>query len=217
MGFGAKGAVLRNQITDNVWSSCASLLNNAFDVTGILIFQSDDVRVAHNAVATSRIGVFAGGQNAKIESNTISNSLVLSAIDLPATKIKPVTMRLPIAVKRPCLSRAATTVFRTTASRNAHRDPEVLSRRRKHASWQFILRHFDFLSGPRAGAVPPHLAAPFIALDLPVSGPHTVGGPGREGERLPREDASTDAKSQKPVRASRMHLEKHVISSGILD
>jgi len=47
-----------------------------------LVFQSDDVRVEHNSVATNQVGVFANGQNAKIESNNISNSLVFVGIDL---------------------------------------------------------------------------------------------------------------------------------------
>jgi hypothetical protein len=82
IGFGAKGGVLRNTVTDNVWAPCVSLTNCTFDATGILVFQSNDVRVAHNSVATNQVGIFANGQNAKIESNNISNSLVLVGIDL---------------------------------------------------------------------------------------------------------------------------------------
>jgi nitrous oxidase accessory protein NosD len=82
VGFGAKGGVLRNTVTDNVWALCVSLTSCAFNATGILVFQSDDVRVEHNSVATNQVGVFANGQNAKIESNNISNSLVLVGIDL---------------------------------------------------------------------------------------------------------------------------------------
>ena len=82
IGFGAKGGVLRNTVTDNVWAPCVSLTSCAFNATGILVFQSDDVRVEHNSVATNQVGIFANGQNAKIESNSISNSLVLVGIDL---------------------------------------------------------------------------------------------------------------------------------------
>ncbi len=82
IGFGAKGGVLRNSVADNVWSPCVSLDNCAFNATGILIFQSDDVRVDHNSVATGQVGVYAGGQHTEIESNIISNSLVLVGIDL---------------------------------------------------------------------------------------------------------------------------------------
>jgi nitrous oxidase accessory protein NosD len=81
IGFGAKGSVLRNTVTDNVWSPCVSLENCAFNATGILIFQSDDVRVEHNTVATNQLGIYAGGQGDEIESNNISNSLVLVGID----------------------------------------------------------------------------------------------------------------------------------------
>jgi len=82
IGFGGKGSVLRNTVTDNVWSPCVSLKNCAFNATGILIFQSDAVRVEHNSVATNQVGVFAGGQHATIDSNNVSNSLVLVGIDL---------------------------------------------------------------------------------------------------------------------------------------
>ena len=86
VGFGAKGGVQRNTVTDLVWSPCVSLANCAFNATGILVFQSDDVRVEHNSVATNQVGIFAGGKNAKIEFNKISNSLVLVGIDLAGDK-----------------------------------------------------------------------------------------------------------------------------------
>jgi nitrous oxidase accessory protein NosD len=82
IGFGAKGGVLRNTVTDNIWAPCVTLSNCTFNATGILVFQSDDVRVEHNFVASNQVGIFAGGQNTKIESNNISNSLVLVGIDL---------------------------------------------------------------------------------------------------------------------------------------
>jgi nitrous oxidase accessory protein NosD len=82
IGFGAKGDVMRNTVTDNVWSPCVSLENCAFNATGILIFQSDDVHVEHNSVATNQLGIYAGGQRDEIESNSISNSLILIGIDL---------------------------------------------------------------------------------------------------------------------------------------
>jgi nitrous oxidase accessory protein NosD len=82
IGFGATGSILRNTVTDNVWSPCVSLTNCTFDATGILIFQSDDVRVEHNSVATNQVGIFAGGQRGQIASNNVSNSLVLVGIDL---------------------------------------------------------------------------------------------------------------------------------------
>jgi hypothetical protein len=82
IGFGAKGGVLRNTVTDNVWAPCVSLTNCAFNATGILVFQSDDVLVEHNSVATNQVGIFANGQNDTIESNNISNSLVLVGVDL---------------------------------------------------------------------------------------------------------------------------------------
>ena len=82
IGFGGKGSVLHNTVTDNVWSPCVSFQNCAFNATGILIFQSDGVRVENNSVATNQVGVYAGGQHATVASNNISNSVVLDGIDL---------------------------------------------------------------------------------------------------------------------------------------
>ena len=82
IGFGAKGGVLRNSVADNVWSPCVSLQNCTFSATGILIYQSDDVRIEHNSLATNQIGVYGGGQHAEIQSNSISNSVTLVGIDL---------------------------------------------------------------------------------------------------------------------------------------
>jgi nitrous oxidase accessory protein NosD len=82
IGFGAKGSVMQNTVSDNVWSPCVSLQDCAFNATGILIFQSDDVRVERNSVMTNQIGIYASGQHADIESNIISNSEVLVGIDL---------------------------------------------------------------------------------------------------------------------------------------
>jgi nitrous oxidase accessory protein NosD len=82
IGFGAKGGIVQNTVTDNVWSPCVSLTNCAFNATGILVFESDNVQVEHNFVATNQVGIFAGGQNATIDSNNLSNSLVLVGIDL---------------------------------------------------------------------------------------------------------------------------------------
>jgi parallel beta-helix repeat protein len=82
IGFGARGSVLRNVVSDNVWSPCVSLENCAFNATGILIFQSDDVRVERNSVSANQIGIYVGGRQDDVESNEISNSLVLVGIDL---------------------------------------------------------------------------------------------------------------------------------------
>jgi len=66
---------------------CVSLTNCAFNATGILVFQSDDVLVEHNSVATNQVGIFANGQNAKIQANNVSNSLVLVVLIWQVTTI----------------------------------------------------------------------------------------------------------------------------------
>jgi nitrous oxidase accessory protein NosD len=82
IGYGAKGGVLRNTVTDNVWAPCVSLTDCAANATGILVYQSDDVRVEHNSAATNQLGIYTSGKNTGIQSNHISNSLVLVGIDL---------------------------------------------------------------------------------------------------------------------------------------
>ena len=55
------------------------------NATGILIFQSDDVRVEKNNVATNQVGIYANGMGDHIESNNVVNTLVLAGIDLAGT------------------------------------------------------------------------------------------------------------------------------------
>src|SRR6202790_5590621 len=82
IGFGAKGGASRNSVTGNVWAPCVSLTNCTSNATGILIYQSDDVLAQNNSVATNQVGIYTNGKDGKIESNNVSNSLVLVGIDL---------------------------------------------------------------------------------------------------------------------------------------
>jgi nitrous oxidase accessory protein NosD len=74
--------VTNNTVTDNIWSPCVSPAVCETNAAGILIYQSNGVFVANNALATNQIGVFNGGQNSTIVSNTISNSITLIGIAL---------------------------------------------------------------------------------------------------------------------------------------
>ena len=82
VGFGAKGTVVNNTVSNNVWSPCTSLTSCTANATGILIFQSDDVRVEKNNVVTNQVGIYANGMGDRIESNNVVNTLVLAGIDL---------------------------------------------------------------------------------------------------------------------------------------
>jgi hypothetical protein len=80
VGFGASGLITNNNVSNNVWSPCVSLAQCATDATGILIFESDHVRVNANTVGTNQIGIFAGGNHTRISFNHVSNSLVLFGV-----------------------------------------------------------------------------------------------------------------------------------------
>src|SRR5262249_27769120 len=74
VGFGARGSVEQNIVTDNVWSPCVSLEQCQFSATGILVVESDGVEVAHNKVGTNQVGIFVGGREARIEQNVVFNA-----------------------------------------------------------------------------------------------------------------------------------------------
>jgi hypothetical protein len=82
IGFGAAGKVTNNTVADNIYSICSSSASCPTNATGILIFQSDGVAVRNNSLATNQIGVFIGGQNSVVASNTISNSVALIGVAL---------------------------------------------------------------------------------------------------------------------------------------
>jgi nitrous oxidase accessory protein NosD len=80
IGFGATGTISNNNVSNHVWAPCVSLTECATDATGVLIFQSDNVKVNGNTIGTNQIGVFTNGNNTGIVSNNISNSLVLDGV-----------------------------------------------------------------------------------------------------------------------------------------
>ncbi len=82
VGFGAGGTVKNNSVADNAYSPCVSITVCSATGTGILVFQSDGVKVESNSVATDQMGIFVGGNKADVESNVVYNSLVFDGIAL---------------------------------------------------------------------------------------------------------------------------------------
>jgi len=82
IGFGAAGKITNNTVSDNIYSICSSSASCPTNATGILVFQSDGVAVRNNSLATNQIGVFIGGDNSVVASNTISNSVALIGVAL---------------------------------------------------------------------------------------------------------------------------------------
>jgi len=82
IGFGAQGRVTNNAVADNVYSPCESAANCPSNAAGILIFQSDGVRVEQNTVASSQVGIFIAANNGNIGGNTVLHSVALDGIAL---------------------------------------------------------------------------------------------------------------------------------------
>jgi nitrous oxidase accessory protein NosD len=82
IGFGASGSITNNDVSNHVWSPCVSTAQCSTDATGILVFESNNIRVSENSVGTNQIGIFTGGDNTRIASNRVSNSLVLDGVAL---------------------------------------------------------------------------------------------------------------------------------------
>jgi parallel beta-helix repeat protein len=82
IGFGAQGRVASNAVADNVYSPCESTANCPANAAGILIYQSDEVRVEGNTVASNQVGIFVAANNGTIQGNTVLHSVVLDGIAL---------------------------------------------------------------------------------------------------------------------------------------
>jgi len=82
IGFGAKGRVTNNSVADNVYSPCESAANCPSNAAGILIYQSDGVRVERNTVGSNQVGIFVAANNVNIGENTIFHSVALDGIAL---------------------------------------------------------------------------------------------------------------------------------------
>jgi nitrous oxidase accessory protein NosD len=82
IGFGAKGHVTNNSVADNIYSPCESAANCPSNAAGILIFQSDGVRVERNTLGSNQVGVFVAANNVNIGGNTVFHSVALDGIAL---------------------------------------------------------------------------------------------------------------------------------------
>jgi nitrous oxidase accessory protein NosD len=82
VGFGAQGQVTNNAVADNVYSPCESAANCPANASGILIYQSNGVRVEHNTVGASQVGIFVAADSAVIGGNTVFHSVALDGVAL---------------------------------------------------------------------------------------------------------------------------------------
>ena len=82
IGFGAKGHVTNNSVADNVYSPCESAANCPSNAAGILIFQSDGVRVERNILGSNQVGIFVAANHVDVGGNTIFHSVALDGTAL---------------------------------------------------------------------------------------------------------------------------------------
>ena len=82
IGFGGTGRIERNTVAGNIDSSCVSPTNCTANGTGILVFESDNVRVEGNSVVGNQVGIFTNGNHTTIDANGVSDSVTLVGIDL---------------------------------------------------------------------------------------------------------------------------------------
>jgi nitrous oxidase accessory protein NosD len=82
IGFGGTGRIERNTVAGNIDSSCVSPSNCTANGTGILVFESDNVRVEGNSVVGNQVGIFSNGNHTTIDANGVSDSVTLVGIDL---------------------------------------------------------------------------------------------------------------------------------------
>jgi parallel beta-helix repeat protein len=82
IGFGAQGRVTNNAVADNIYSPCESAANCPSNAAGILIYQSDGVRVERNTLGSNQVGIFVAANNGAITGNTVFHSVALDGIAL---------------------------------------------------------------------------------------------------------------------------------------
>jgi hypothetical protein len=81
IGFGARGSIEGNTVINNNYSQCTAAKCD-FVATNILIYQSDNVRIANNTTGKSNVNIFVLGNRADVSGNTILDSDVFDGIDL---------------------------------------------------------------------------------------------------------------------------------------
>jgi parallel beta-helix repeat protein len=80
IGFGAKGSISDNTVTNNVWSPCTAVSTCQAVATNILVTQSDGVTVTGNTAGINNVAIFIDGNSATITGNQTFASSVFDGI-----------------------------------------------------------------------------------------------------------------------------------------
>ena len=82
VGYGAKGVIEDNLVTSNIWSPCVSPDQCLYFSTGVLVEESDKVKVLHNTVANNLVNICVNGDYVEAQGNQLFGSLVLDSIQI---------------------------------------------------------------------------------------------------------------------------------------
>jgi nitrous oxidase accessory protein NosD len=80
IGFGAAGAIEKNVVTNNVFSTCSAVDTCTAVATNILVTQSDGVEISGNRAGISQVAIFVDGNGAEIERNETFATSVFDGI-----------------------------------------------------------------------------------------------------------------------------------------
>ena len=80
IGFGAKGAIRHNVVTNNLYSRCTEVATCQAVATDILVTQSDGVEVSGNKAGLSQVPIFVDGNHARVCDNETFAASVFDGI-----------------------------------------------------------------------------------------------------------------------------------------
>jgi nitrous oxidase accessory protein NosD len=80
IGFGAGGAIGKNIVTNNLFSTCSAVETCTAVATNILVTQSDGVEVSGNRAGISQVAIFVDGNRAEVEQNQTFATSVFDGI-----------------------------------------------------------------------------------------------------------------------------------------
>jgi hypothetical protein len=80
IGFGAGGAIAKNIVTNNMFSTCVAVATCTAAATNILVEQSDGVEVSGNRAGISQVAIFVNGNRAEVERNETFAASVFDGI-----------------------------------------------------------------------------------------------------------------------------------------
>jgi nitrous oxidase accessory protein NosD len=82
VGYGASGEVEDNFVTNNIWAPCTSPTQCTYFATGILVEQSNNVKVKRNDVGNNQVHILFNGNSNVAAQNRIYGAFILDGIQV---------------------------------------------------------------------------------------------------------------------------------------